>query len=489
MATTFASPVVESGSDLLSSTSAEAFAALDGPDIADPTPEGADAPPVDDGVIETPSEPGIAPVTDEPPVDDLTPVDDQPPVDESPAPPAAQPPAEDYGDGVVKGKDRNGKEGLFVTPERWKTIYGAHQLQQKLAALIPEGVNFESLELRNNAFVAQERLFNDLNSADPASQGKVVSYLLDDMKLAQEQGLVGSDPAVPFAQSVYASLREKSPDGYAALRQQAASDFIEEMFQEAAQKGDESLFLSAQHFTRALLGMENNNLSVDALRAAASRAKVPYYTKAEMAGMKTGVDPVYQLRQENERLRAERDGRGASTQAEQYNQWKGTTNTAIGTSITAAVPTAIPEATMAAWKAFPNEFKQWVIDPLHREVDNALKSDAVFTGRIGQLHAQAKRAVSAQARENLNSQIVSLYSNRAKQAAEALSRPILASAAKALVGLNAQTRGRRDAAQARTAPRGTSAPVPRSIAPSNLVSTGENFDVATEVRRMAQLIG
>ena len=166
--------------------------------------------------------------------------------------------AEALPDGVSKGKDRNGKEGLFVEPKRWESVYGNHKVVQEVANLIGEPITADSLKeggalwLRDKAFQAQELTYDHIK--DPEKQAQVLGHYIDHLNQARESGEIGSDATVPFAQNFYASMKEKSPDGIANLQLMAARDTIGALFEKAAKSGDNDLRVSLQHVVKALTG-------------------------------------------------------------------------------------------------------------------------------------------------------------------------------------------------------------------------------------------
>jgi hypothetical protein len=396
---------------------------------------------------------------------------------------------EELPEGVVRGKDRNGKAGLFVEDARWKNIYGNHQLVQKVSEMLGEPATPEALQLRNDAYMAQERLFNDLTSGDPNAQGAVLEYFLDEMSRAREQGEVGVDPAVPMAQTFYLTLREKSPDAYATLRLSAARDLIGEMFEEASAKGDESLWLSAQHFARALANVGQDVTDISQVRSIAQRMGIPFYAKAEMQGLARGVDPVARLQAENARLHALVNGKSNTNQAAQFDQWfSGVAQTVRSAVLDDAVKPALASVE-SQWKDFPNDYSDLVVDRLHRKVTETIRADAGFNQRIKLLNDQAQRATSAQKRDELGQAIKQAYVNRAKLAVDAVKKPILEFAANRLKERADQNIARRQAAQNRTAPKGTTGTVPRSLTPNNLVQMKDGvFDPAIAVKQARQLL-
>jgi hypothetical protein len=397
---------------------------------------------------------------------------------------------EELPEGVVRGKDRNGKAGLFVEDARWKNIYGNHQLVQQVSEMLGEPATAEALQLRNNAYMAQERLFNDITSGDPAAQGAVLEYFLNEMTRAREQGEVGVDPAIPMAQTFYSTLRDKSPDAYATLRLTAARDLIGEMFAEASASGDESLWLSAQHFARALANVGKDVTDIAQVRTIAQRMGIPFYAKAEMQGLARGVDPVARLQAENARLNSIVNGTSSTNQAAQFDSWFQATSQGVKSAVLDDAVKPSLASVEKQWKEFPNDYNDLVVDRLHRKVNETIRADAGFNQRIKLLNDQAQRATSAQKRDELGRQITQAYVNRARLAVEAVKKPILEFAANRLKERADQNHTRRSSAQTRTSPTGAAGTVPRSLTPNNLIQMKDGiFDPATAVKQARQLLG
>lgn len=75
-------------------------------------------------------------------------------------PPADRQRPEELPEGVTRGKNSNGKPELLVEDSRWKNIYNNHQMVQQVSEILEEPATVGSLELRNDAYMTQERLFN-----------------------------------------------------------------------------------------------------------------------------------------------------------------------------------------------------------------------------------------------------------------------------------------------------------------------------------------
>lgn len=399
---------------------------------------------------------------------------------------------EELPEGVSRGKNSSGKPGLFVEDSRWRNIYGNHQLVQKTAELLGEQPTLEGLQMRNEAYMAQEQLFHDLTSGDPQAQGALLNYFFDEIARAKEQGEVGVDAAVPLAQTFYSSLRERSPDGYAHLRMSAARDLIDEMFTEAAESKNDNLRLSAQHFAKRLAGIEDGITDPKQVQQMVRSRGLPFYTKEDIGSLSrtSAADPLQALREENARLRSAQEGTSATNQAAQRGAWIQETDRAIGESILNDAVKPALASVEKEWGKFPQQFQRLVADPLHRQVVDVIKADKAFEGRIKLLRAQAIRAPSAQKRAEYGQVISKAYLNRAKLAVDAVKGGIFRDAAEMFQERVNTRHERRSAAQNRTAPNGSNGTVPRSVLPKDLIpfQNGE-FDVETAVKQGRQLLG
>lgn len=394
-------------------------------------------------------------------------------------------------EGVTRGKDRNGKAGLFVEDSRWKNIYSNHQLVQKVSEALGEPATEAALVQRHEALVSNERMYHDLTSADPEQQSEVLGFFLDKMAAAKEAGEISVDASIPLAESFYKTLRDKSPDGYAKLRYTAARDLLHELFTEAAEKGDEDLRRSSLHLARALAQVPGDLKDFPQVAALVRSAGYPFPMKAEMAGFKRQpTDPMEMLRAENARLRGQIEGNTGTSQAAQLKTWAADTNVAVEKGIVDDAVKPALASVEQSWKQYPTEFKELVVDRLHRQVLDVLKADEGFNDRIKRLSSLARRAPSAQRRSELGQQIQTAFVNRAKLAVEATKRPVLEFAANRLKERADQSHDRRQASQKRTAPNGANGTVPRSIVPKTAMEfpNGE-FDPAVAVKHALTLLG
>lgn len=413
-------------------------------------------------------------------------------------PAETQPPAVDLPDGVRLGKDKSGNEGVFVAKDRWeKTIYPHHKAVQEMSELIGEPLTADALRERHEAFIGSEKLYSDLFSGDPTAQRNVLDHFFEQAAERMTAGEVGSDPMVSFTSTFYQALKErnaadpsKGDPAYQDLRINGAKDLLAEMFNEAATTGDESLFYAAQNFARRLAGFGKDATDASLVRAAAERIGIPFYTKAEMAGLAKGRSPEMDLRAENAHLKAQLEGRQTTNQAAQFETWHSGVKQAVQTAVLEkGVREALSEDSQkGAWATNQTAFQRLVIDPLHKEVIEKLKSDPVLAEKVARLTAEAKRAVSAQIRDAKRAQIEAAYATRARQIAEANKKRFLTDAATTFQGQNAQRHERLSAAQNQRVPKGSGNPVPRSVAPKEAVNPGGFFDAKTEMKRVAALL-
>lgn len=368
----------------------------------------------------------------------------------------------------------NGKKEMRLTPARYETFHSAHKTLRDFEGVIGEPVTPEGLDVRQRAFMGQERLYTDLLSAEPQTQAKVLSHFIDEAQSALKNGEVGTDPTIPLGQAFYETLQAKAPDAYAHLRMRAAGDLVNEMYAQAQQNGDKNLAISASHIAKALgLGYKKD-------------ADITQF----LATPPANADPMARLQTENQQLKEQLNGRQTTNAAEQFQTWKSGTTKAVTSSVLsdAILPSLSAERT--AWEKFPAQFENLVIAPLNRAVKQTLVQDKNFATRIQLLEQSAQRATSAQKRAEYAGQIKQAYVNRAKLAVEAHKTGILREAATLLKQGNDATHQRRQAAQDQRGPRGPQQPVPRSIVPGQeTVNPGGMFDAKQESARLARLLG
>lgn len=370
----------------------------------------------------------------------------------------AQATEEELPDGVRKGQDRSGKQGLFVTPERWAAIYdGSHKTMKALNGIAGQPVTQDLFKVYNEAYMGQERLFGDLLSGDPKSVGDVFNHFLREGARAMKDGEVGTDPIVPMAQQFYSTI-QKHPEAYAALRMKAGTDLVQEMYAEAAQSGNRNLWLATGHIAKTL--------------------GLPFKKSDEMESFaQVQTDPVRTLQHENQQLRAQLTGKQTNGQAAQLDTWHATTKQAsLNAVLNEAIMPALSEM-KTGWEKIQGgkeAFKDLVQDRLHSQVMKTMSEDAAFEGRMKLLRDSAARATSAQRRNEFGEQLKQLHVHRANQAVEALLPKIKSFAGTAFKERNAATLQRRENAAKHRAPGGSGTAVRQSLVPA-----GMDFEDAT----------
>lgn len=491
-------PTMGSVSEMLSSLPPGIFDGIDSisPDGADTTPD--EVPAQEPDVIETQG-PETPTSLDEPPADEPpAAVEDESPLDALPdgeAPPAEAAVQSDLPDGVAKGKNAKGKAGYFVDENRWNDkIYPNHKLVQEAGEILLEPLTVEALKLRNDAYLGQERMFNNLTSGDPAAQGEVIDFIFGEMAAAHEEGATGVDPTVPFAAAMYNTIKEKSPDAYATLRMTAARDLLSEMYQEAAVTGDEHLFSSAQRMGLKLAGIGGkpetmtDDQYLAEVRRVTANSNIPFHATMEMENLVRPEDPVQALQRENAELRARANGNPAADRIAQFKNWDANHATQVKASIFEDGIKPQLASAEAAWSKFPKDYQSQVLDPLQRQVTAAINGDPNLNQRVKELQAGARRATSPQVRDRIGNEIKQLVVNRARIAAEKLAPSVLKTAADWLAFKSQKTHERLNGAQTRSAPQGTSTPVRRSAVPETIGFKDGFFDTNTAVRQALSLM-
>ena len=386
-------------------------------------------------------------------------------------PPAAQ--AEQLPDGVREVTGANGKKEMRLTPSRYETFHGAHKTLRELEALAGEPITPEAFDVRNRAFIGQERLYGDLLSGEPEAQTKVLGHFIDEAQAALQNGEVGTDPTIGLGQAFYSTLQSKAPDAFAHLRMRAAGDLMNEMYAEAQKTGDKNLAISASHIAKAL-GLSYKK-----------DAEITQFLAIPPAS----ADPVASLRAENQRLQEQLNGRQTTNAAEQWQTWKGSTTKAVTSGVLSDAVLPSLTAERKAWEKFPTQFESLVVAPLNKAVKQTISQDQNFNTRIQLLERSAQRAPSAQKRAEIAEQIKQAYVNRARLAVDAHKAGILREAAALLKQGSDATHQRRQAAQQQRGPRGPQNPVQQSLVPGrDVVNPGGVFDAKQEASRLARLL-
>jgi hypothetical protein len=418
-----------------------------------------------------------------------TAADTEPEPEPEPEPKKATP-ADDLPDGVTAGKNRKGEEGVFVKKDRWEnTIQAGYKLNQEISELIGEPLTRQAIEVRDRALQANDKMFADLESGDPKAQGEVVDFILDQMIEAKQVGRTGVDAVSPFISTVYDKLQQKSPEAYAVLRNRAARDLVREIFNDASRVNNEDLFRSAQHLALWLGQVPNGELKQ--IRASMERMGIPFYAPEEMEGLVRGVnDPLAEKDRQIQALQQQISRQASTDSADQFRAWSADTSRAVHQGILDGAVRPALASIEQAWKPFQKDYDELVVTRLANEVKSVLQNDPVLTKKIELLDAQAKRANQA-VRAQIATQIQNLYVNRAKLAAEVKRREVIDFANQSLKGRVDSTHARRQAAQTRTAPQGTTPPVPRSLVPNDALKAQPNevYDSNKALKQMMSYFG
>lgn len=495
-----------SGAQLAASVPADIFAEISGISADGKPDDGGSDTFVDEPAPDpTFNDEPAGPAVEEPPAEVEAEVD--PPEGTEAKPPAAEAKpaveaAEDLPEGVVRTKDP--KYPYRLDQNRYNTIYGDHQLVREATEALGEPISVAKLTAHRDSYLAQENLYSALESADPASQGEAIGFMLTDMQEAFKNGEVGLDPTIPFAESVYSRMREQAPDAYAHLRLIQARDLMSEMFDMAGRTGNEALGFAAQHVVSALLGIAPKPEAmpveqyVKNIAARAKAAGLPFYSIEEFKALAPNTDPVStrdaELAAKDAEIARLRGERATGDPASAYQDWNKTHVADVNTAIfTDAVAPALATA-KEAWKALPpdslKKFERLVEAPLKRDVNDAVRNDHVLSNQILMLQRRAQRATSEQVRQALGEQIKTAVVDRAKLAVASLKGPYLKDAADMLKTSSDSTHGRRSAAQDRTAPQGTSTPAKRSVlSPGTLEMKNNVFDTNIAVQQAMREIG
>jgi hypothetical protein len=383
---------------------------------------------------------------------------------------------EELPEGVRRGKDRNGKEGVWVEKARWENaIHPSHKAMREFEQMAGEPLTADAFDVRNRAYLGQERLYSDLVSGEPQAQAKLIGHFLDEIAQARTEGAVAGNPAIPLAQTFMQAIQQREPEAYAAIEKTASSNIIEKLYRAAADSGDKNLFLSLGHVANSL-GLK-------------------YKTEAEMQAFfasKGQQNPLEAKDAEIQRLQQQLNGRQANNQAAQLDTWRQQTGQSVrdGVLENAIKPAVAHIQDQGYWKTHPEAFSHHVLDRLHSEVTGVIKKDTGFLDRIAILNNNAARATSAQKRAEYTQQIRDAYVSRAALATEALKKTVLKDATDWALTQSNSRHARQQAGQQQRGPKGTGAAVPKSLIPSRPASgKGQYFDPSEQARIAASLLG
>jgi hypothetical protein len=480
-------PLIESGDDLMAMVPDDFFAKVRGDDDTVDTEDDADG--EDDDSTDEDAEAG----------------DEEPATEEQPEDAAAKKEAaeqakpDELPEGVIRGKNKDGKPGLFVEEPRWKTIYGNHQTVQKASEIFGEPVTPEVLQERQEAYIKHTNLYNALLSGDRAEQGEFLTTLLGEMRAAKDAGEIATDATIPFANAFYDTMKAEDLDGYTAVRLRSTQELFQEMADKALASGNGAINLALQHIGCALLGLDPEKMSMSEIVETHKRFGLAFNEQAQFQRLaeerKKQPPPsqsseTEQLRQEVQTLRDQISGKSATSEAAQYQSWFDSTVDTVRQSLLEEAVKPAMAAYAERWKDYPEQFEQIVLKPLHSKVQEELMKDTQLQARVQQLIAQAKRSPSAQIRSERAATIKQLAIHKALSAVQKEKGPYLKLAANSLVQQANQTHDRRRAGQSRTAPAGTNGSVPHSIVPKSIPDFKDGiFDPDTVRQQIRAVVG
>ena len=406
---------------------------------------------------------------------------DEPAAEEA-KPDPAQP--DDLPEGVEQKITREGKKKFYLPEQVFTDFRSAADLRGKLAEIIGEDVTPEAVQDRQNALLAQERLYGDLLSGDPVAQGNVVAYFMDQAREALATGKVASDPMLSLADSFLDAFQKGHPDADARVLTRSARRVFDDIYSMAADMADgrsvEELQQAATAGDKSAKEALNLLYSVQHL----DRKVFKNFRKAEEIKPRTS-DPLAEERARIQSERAELDKRQTAAASERWTQWQGNTRASVRTAVDSTIDTALADV-KGQYAKFPNVLKQ-VTEGLKAKVLDGIKSDSKWNELVAIETNKAKRAASDQIRQQLADSIVNRHANKAKQIIAAHKAALLREAVSGLKAQSDATHARRAAAEQHRAPGGGGTPVKRSLAP--VPGKMGNYDVASRDNLLSDLAG
>jgi hypothetical protein len=457
-------PSIEAPADFL----AELDATLSGPSSA----ETGDAAAVD---VE-------APLSDNSPFDDSAAAEEIPeeipaeepaqePEAEPEAPPVEEeaPPAEPSPDGV-KTYERNGKQFVSATKERWNHIYPMYQVAKESAKVLGEPLTIEALQEREGAYQAQILMREDLISGDPEQQANFIAkFLVHESKQAVQNGEVGADPLLSFASTLPEVLQAAHPQAFEALTEKSLRAGLDALYEQAAASGDENLMRSVQWIDKARF---NTFRKADEVKATVSaRSTAPRES-----------EEVVRLRQQI----AERDQQDAATS---YQSWTGDTNQAIHSAVDALVSEKLKESgAEEQFKQFPETLKD-LRESLHRVVGEGLRENAHWKRNRDIELRQAQRAVSPQRRDAIRQTLITRATNAARLSLDGRMASVLEEFGKKVATSSAARHARLQGGAQQRAPGSAATPGRTAVAPSQSKSMDAFNSPEDFVKELSSILG
>jgi hypothetical protein len=380
-------------------------------------------------------------------------------------------------EGVVKMKNRAGKEGLFMEPAVFEGFRTSHELINKVSDLFEEPASYESIEMRDRAYQGQEHMYGDFLTGTPESAQRFWADWARTAADALASGETANDPFVALSGTLYDNLMTVSPDAYANLRHKAATDLITEMYQEAAAKQDRNLYHSAGHIAKTL--------------------GLPFKATAEMESFfatKGGVPSNEQrLMAENQRLQEQLNGNSVKAAQNAYLEFRAQTSREIEAAMISDAIKPAFESVAEAWAKVEGgdaAFKELIQDRAFNAIKEKIGQDPKFQATISRLDAEVRRAATPQARQAVAERIVAAYANKSKLVLGAIRGDIAKFANEKFQDKSKGVHARREAAQGQRGPKGASAPVNKGLDGGRIKGSkaGTMFDPAVAAREAQELI-
>lgn len=389
------------------------------------------------------------PAAAEDPIDDApdAPVDDEPDAAEAadPAPPAddatKEPSADDLPEDAVVRVGRNGKKEIVYPEARGLAIYAGYKTAQAAAEILGEPLTPDALTSRQTSheWLAAQNM--DAISPNVKEQGYVFANLFRTAAEAISRGEISHDPLETMGEAFLNTMAQVSPENHQRTVNFVLNQHIQEMYDEAAQTGDQKLLKTAQNLDYKL---NNRFLKDDEL--------------------KTRTKPQVDSREQDLRQREQQIAQHQRQQQKvAWDGWNQNTTSSIQQSVDSAVNEAIPPEVRKAFESSPEGKDRMAntVRLLNIEIREALNKDPKWSSATRDLYTRASRAASEEVRESLRTQIVQRYQARARQVIAANAAKIIGAQSAGLKTANAAKHNKLAEAQQQKSTPGTSTPAPR----------------------------
>ena len=315
-------------------------------------------------------------------------------------------------DGVTVRTNDKGKKEWVYSEDRGRSIY-ADKKQADLAKQVfgEESLTQEGLEVRQNAYMAQQMMLEDFQSPDAAEQANILHHFIIRSKEAREAGELGHDP-VPSALIAFAEQAEQeAPDAAAALEKHVVSRMISRLY--------------AQNAKDARLNEEENDLRRNRFNAA-----------GVLDNLLTGQYKDFDSYQPPADIPPERRTQTNNTQSPKEEiqsriaAFDQKAEPEIGRRVAEVIDTTLDRALgPKAKKLFRQKYPERLEDiklRLREEVKKAIRTDERWVQSNRILRGRAGNAPRESVREDLLNQLVNRYGSKARTAIGDLARKIVA---------------------------------------------------------------